>query len=73
MKSIADDGPLRVPTASSSGCQRNMQANRRLNTKPELTLRSPLHQAGFRYRVDCRIDLPGGRVRPGIVFTRKRV
>src|SRR5690606_1938919 len=73
MKTIADDGPLRVPTASSSGRRRNMQANRRRDTKPERALRSALHRAGFRYRVDYRIDLPGGRVRPDIVFTRNRI
>ncbi|OJU41478.1 MAG: hypothetical protein BGN97_09890 [Microbacterium sp. 69-10] len=73
METIADDAPLRVPAASSSGRRRNMQANRRRDTKPELALRSVLHRAGFRYRVDYRIDLPGGRVRPDIVFTRKRI
>jgi DNA mismatch endonuclease (patch repair protein) len=50
-----------------------MQANRRRDTKPELALRSALHRAGFRYRCDFRIDLLNGRVRPDIVFTRKKV
>lgn len=50
-----------------------MQANRLRDTKPEVALRSALHHAGFRYRCDLRIDLPGGRVRPDIVLTRKRV
>ena len=50
-----------------------MQANRRRDTKPEIALRSALHRAGFRYRCDLRIDLPGGRVRPDIVFTRRKV
>lgn len=50
-----------------------MRANRRRDTKPELAIRTALHRAGFRYRCDLRIDLPGGRVRPDIVFTRKRV
>lgn len=50
-----------------------MQANRRRDSAPELALRSALHGAGFRYRCDFRIDLPGGRVRPDIVFTRRRV
>lgn len=60
-------------TAPSAGRRRNMQANRRRDTKPELTLRSALHRAGFRYRCDFRVDLPAGRVRPDIVFTRRRV
>lgn len=66
-------GPGAVPSASSAGRRRNMQANRRRDTKPELALRSALHRAGYRYRCDLRIDLPEARVRPDIVFTRKRV
>lgn len=51
-----------------------MKANRRRDTKPELALRRLLHAAGYRYRVDYRIDLPGGsRVRPDIVFTKRKV
>ncbi len=55
------------------GRRRNMQANRRKDTMPELRLRSELHRAGYRYRVDLRLDLVGARVRPDIVFTRRRV
>ena len=62
-----------IPRAASAGRRRNMQANRRRDTKPELALRSALHRAGYRYRCDLRIDLPEGRVRPDIVFTRKRI
>lgn len=51
-----------------------MQANRRSNTKPEVALRSELHRLGYRYRKDHRLDLPTGvRVRPDIVFTRRKV
>jgi DNA mismatch endonuclease (patch repair protein) len=50
-----------------------MQANRRRDTKPELQLRSTLHRRGLRYRCDVRLDLPGIRVRPDIVFRRQRV
>lgn len=64
----------RVSTALNSGRRRNMQANRRRDTKPELRLRSLLHALGLRYRCDYRIDLESGtRVRPDIVFTRRRV
>ena len=72
-KPSAANAAVVVPVASSEGRRHNMQANRRRNTRPELALRSALHRAGFRYRCDFRIDLPGGRVRPDIVFTRKRV
>ncbi|MFL0575983.1 very short patch repair endonuclease [Brevibacterium luteolum] len=65
--------PRSTPGASSAGRRRNMQAIRRKNTKPELKLRSQLHALGYRYRCDLRIDLPTGRVRPDIVFTRRKV
>lgn len=50
-----------------------MRAIRRSNTKPELAVRRLLHGAGYRYRVDLRLELPGARVRPDIVFTRRKV
>lgn len=75
---MASDNPAlvpasKVPAASSEGRRRNMQANRRRDTGPERALRSALHNAGYRYRCDLRIDLPAGRVRPDIVFTRSKV
>ena len=62
-----------MPQPPTSGRRRNMQANRRRDTKPELALRSALHREGYRYRCDLRIDLPAGRVRPDVVFTRQKV
>lgn len=50
-----------------------MRAIRRTDTKPEIELRQLLHRAGLRFRKDYRLDLPGGRVRPDVVFTRARV
>ena len=51
-----------------------MRANRRTDTKPELALRHALHQLGYRYRKDYRLDLDGGRrVRPDIAFTARKV
>ncbi|WP_245878286.1 very short patch repair endonuclease [Streptosporangium subroseum] len=62
------------PRASSEGRSRNMRANRRSDTKPEIALRKALHARGYRYRKDFRLDLPGGvRVRPDIVFTARKV
>lgn len=64
----------KVPPAVNPGRRRNMQANRRRDTGPEMALRRALHRAGHRYRCDLRIDLPDGRrVRPDIVFSRRRV
>ncbi len=57
----------------SPGRSRNLAAIRRTGTKPELALRSALHARGRRFRKDYRLDLPGGRVRPDVVFTRRKV
>jgi DNA mismatch endonuclease, patch repair protein len=50
-----------------------MQAIRRTDTKPEVTLRSALHQLGYRFRKDYRINVEKGWVRPDIVFTRQKL
>ncbi|TFV74484.1 very short patch repair endonuclease [Blastococcus sp. CT_GayMR19] len=50
-----------------------MQANRRVNSKPEVRLRSALHALGYRFRKDHRLDLDDVRVRPDVVFTRLKV
>lgn len=62
------------PRPMNEGRSRNMRANRRADTKPEVALRKALHGLGYRYRKDLRLDLPGGvRVRPDIVFTARKV
>ena len=73
---MADKPPKPVkpyPHPLTPGRSRNMQGNRRTDTKPELALRSALHALGYRYRKDFRIDLPKRRVRPDIAFTRRKV
>ena len=64
---------LTPPVASSSAAAATMRANRRRDTKPELLLRSALHRQGWRFRVDALVDVSGRRVRPDIVFSRRRV
>ncbi len=62
------------PAPLNAGRSRNMRANRRANTKPEVLLRSALHRLGYRYRKDFLLRLDGGvRVRPDIVFTARKV
>lgn len=61
------------PAPLNAGRSRNMQANRRRDTKPELALRSALHRAGYRFRRDLRLEVDGVRVRPDIAFTRRKV
>jgi len=48
---------------------RNMAKIKGRDTKPELRLRSALHEMGLRFRV-CRADLPG---KPDIVFPRQKL
>lgn len=48
-----------------------MQRQRRRDTAPELALRTSLHRAGYRYRVEYRIT--GSRRRADIAFPRERV
>lgn len=50
-----------------------MRANRRADTKPEVALRSALHAAGYRFRKDYALKVSGVRVRPDVVFTRRKV
>lgn len=49
-----------------------MQGNRSRDSKPELAVRSLVHAAGLRYRVDRR-PLPAVRRRADLVFTRQRI
>ncbi len=61
------------PVASSPTAAATMRANRRRDTTPERLLRSALHRRGWRFRVDLPVEGAARRVRPDIVFTRRRV
>ena len=61
------------PVPSSAAASATMRANRRRDTTPERSLRSALHRLGWRFRVDLPVEADGRRVRPDIVFTRRRV
>ncbi|MFF0375481.1 very short patch repair endonuclease [Actinoplanes missouriensis] len=50
-----------------------MKANRSSGTKPELALRRELFRQGLRYRVGLQISLRDRKVRPDVVFPRRRV
>jgi DNA mismatch endonuclease, patch repair protein len=58
--------------AASEVVRKQMQANRSRDTRPELALRSRLHELGLRYRVAAR-PLPDVRRTADLVFTRARV
>lgn len=50
-----------------------MKANRSRNTRPELRLRRALFAVGYRYRVSLMLEVPGRRVRPDLIFTKRRL
>jgi DNA mismatch endonuclease (patch repair protein) len=50
-----------------------MRRNRKVDSKPELLLRSALHARGRRFRKNFLIRVADRTVRPDIVFTRQKV
>jgi DNA mismatch endonuclease (patch repair protein) len=61
------------PHPSSAAATAVMKANHRVDTRPERALRSALHRQGERFRKDFSIRAGDVRVRPDIVFTRRRL
>jgi DNA mismatch endonuclease, patch repair protein len=61
--------PLPLDEAVSYRMRRNMKRD----TRPELALRSELHGRGARFRVNLLVHADGIRVRPDVVFTRRKV
>ena len=62
-----------APPATTSRTASVMRGTKRPDTVPERTLRSRLHRAGLRYRVDLLLRFKDARVRPDVVFPRARV
>jgi DNA mismatch endonuclease (patch repair protein) len=50
-----------------------MKGNRRVDTRPELALRSALHRRGLRFRKDVRLRTKQATMTVDVVFTRQRV
>lgn len=65
--------PARYPHPSSAAVSAVMRANRKIDTCPELRLRSALHRDGLRFRKHLRISASGLRVTPDIVFPRQHL
>lgn len=64
---------LPYPVPSDPHVTTRMKANRRLDTRPEVALRSYLHRGGLRFRKNHVVIAGDRKVRPDIVFTRQRV
>jgi len=63
----------RYPNPTNATVSAVMRANPKRDTRPEVQLRSLLHAQGLRFRKDLSIQAGGRRVRPDIVFTRRRL
>jgi DNA mismatch endonuclease (patch repair protein) len=50
-----------------------MKGNRKVGSKPETQLRSVLHRLGYRFRKNFAINADELRVKPDVVFTKKRL
>jgi len=66
---VSRDYPQPLSAAVSSV----MRGNTRVDTKPEIALRSALHRRGLRFRKDLRVVVSDRAVRPDVVFTRRKV
>jgi DNA mismatch endonuclease (patch repair protein) len=61
------------PTPRDEAATRVGKGNQRVDTKPEVRLRSDLHRRGLRFRKDLLVRVGGVKVHPDIVFTKARV
>lgn len=64
---------LPYPVPSSSAVTAVMKGNRKVGSKPETQLRSLLHGLGYRFRKNFSIHAGELRVKPDVVFTKKRL
>ena len=65
---------LPYPSPTSDVATKKMRANRRIDTKPEVALRSLLHGQGVRFRKDYPVSLADGKtVHVDIAFTKKKI
>jgi DNA mismatch endonuclease (patch repair protein) len=63
----------RYPTPSSAAASAVMRGNRGSDSAQELRVRAHLHRLGYRFRKNLAVEAGGLRVRPDIVFPRRRV
>jgi DNA mismatch endonuclease, patch repair protein len=61
------------PTPTSAAATAVMTGNRKVDTRPEVALRSALHARGLRFRKNYPVATSSRRVRTDIAFPRQRV
>lgn len=64
---------LPYPVPSSNTVTAVMKGNRKIGSKPETSIRSALHQLGYRFRKNFAIQAGDLRVKPDVVFTKRRL
>lgn len=70
---LGNGASVAYPQPTSTLATAVMRGNRKRDTRPEIALRRLLHAAGSRYRVNSLLQLGETRVRPDIVFRRKKI
>ncbi|MGC5661569.1 very short patch repair endonuclease [Micromonospora sp. WMMD723] len=65
--------PSLPPAPPPSAASASMRSNRSRDTGPEIRLRRALHARGHRYRVGMTVTVGSRRVRPDIVYTRRKI
>ncbi|WP_343450833.1 very short patch repair endonuclease [Micromonospora oryzae] len=61
------------PTPPPSAASASMRSNRSRDTGPEVRLRKALHARGHRYRVGMAVTVGSRRIRPDLVYTKRRI
>lgn len=61
------------PTPTSPASSAVMKGNKGADTAQELQVRAHLHRVGYRFRKNLTVEAGDLRVRPDIVFPRRRV
>lgn len=61
------------PRPTSEAVSAVMRGNRKLDSRPEVQLRSRLHRIGYRFRKNPLLRVQGLAVRPDLVFPRYRL
>jgi DNA mismatch endonuclease (patch repair protein) len=73
MVSLGGGRRVPYPEPTSASATNVGRGNARVDTRPEIALRSALHRRGLRFRKDYLVRGEGRRVKPDIVFTRWKV
>jgi DNA mismatch endonuclease (patch repair protein) len=74
-RTVSLGGGLSVPYPEprDEAATRVGKSNRRVDSRPEVLIRSAVHRRGLRFRKDFLLHLGAARVRPDLVFTRCEV